>query len=155
VTADADDDVAQLGQTDKCETINSAPVTATPPTVQVPSAAAPDTRRAKLTLSKCQKRTLRFARFLKGVSCTAKADEAVKTTFQLRVRARRATIADTYNLMLAGKSYGRSTSARKATLKPSRRPLGSNRSFRVQIIVTVVDGGGNRTTKSSTFKVRR
>ena len=94
------------------------------------------------------------AGFMKGVRVRATPDEPVAFEFELLGSPRRATLARTFNLVLARRALGLAAGARGVRLKPNRRLVGSRRRFTVRLRVTATDASGNRAVLTRTLRVR-
>jgi hypothetical protein len=111
----------------------------TPPTVAIAGL------KSKLTLKQ----------FLKGVSFSLTASEPASLDVTLAGAATKATIARAFNLTLAHKAMPLATGARKVTLKPGRKLLGTARKFKVRVTIVATDAAGNRTSLTKTIAIKR
>ena len=100
------------------------------------------------------KAKIKRASFLKGVRVTATPSEPVALEFELLGSARGATIARTFNLVLARRALPLAAGRRGVRLKPKRQLVGSRRRFAAQLRITATDASGNRAVVTKTLKVR-
>jgi hypothetical protein len=123
--------------------------------VSAPSAAvtpvAPDTTAPTLKITGLKSK-LKLKAFLKGVTATLTPSESSSLAIDLLASATRVSLARSYNLTLASKSYGLG-GARKLKLKPSKTLVGKARRFTVRLRVTATDAAGNRRTVTKTIRV--
>jgi hypothetical protein len=100
------------------------------------------------------KAKIKRASFLKGVLVTATPSEPVALEFELLGSARGATLARTFNLVLARRALRLAPGKRSARLKPKRQLVGSRPRFAARLRVTATDASGNRTVVTKTLQVR-
>jgi hypothetical protein len=125
----------------------SAPSAAVTPTApSVPDTTAPTVKVTGLNSK------LRLQAFLKAVSATLTPSEPSSLTVDLLASATRVSLAKSYNLVLATKSYGLG-GARKLKLKPSKKLVGKAKKFTVRLRVVATDAAGNRRTVTKTIKI--
>lgn len=100
------------------------------------------------------KATTKRAKFLKGVRVSATPNEPVALEFELLATARAATLAQTFNLILARRALPLAATKRSVRLKPNRRLVGSRKRFVARLRVTATDAAGNRTVVTKKLRVR-
>jgi hypothetical protein len=100
------------------------------------------------------KAKIKRASFLKGIRVTATPSEPVALEFELLGSARGATLARTFNLVLARRALRLAAGRRTVRLKPKRQLVGSRPRFAARVQVTATDAAGNRTVVTKTLKVR-
>ena len=123
-----------------------------PPAPPPTPAAPPDTALPTVAVTGLKSK-LQLKSFLKGITATLTPSESVSLTIQLVASTKKATIAKTYNLALATKSYGPSAGARKLKLKPNKKLIARARKFSVQLKILAIDAAGNARTLTRTIKV--
>jgi hypothetical protein len=122
-----------------------------PRALQVPG---PDRTAPKLKLTGVRK-SMKLAKFLKGVKVSITPDEEASLDVSLLAAARRATISAKFNLTLASKSLGFSKAKRNLKLKPARKLIGKAKRFKVQLRIVATDRSGNRGTVTRQIRVRK
>ena len=133
---------------------DAAPAGPPPPPPPPAPPAPPDTTAPTVRITGVPK-SVTFAKFAKGVKVTVVPGEPAAIDAFLEATARRATIAKAFNLTLASRSLPRSASRRTVTLKPDRKLIGRRaRKMKARVRVALVDGAGNRTTRSVTIAVK-
>jgi hypothetical protein len=118
-----------------------------------PGGGGGDTTPPGLALSAPKSTTL--TAFLKGLKATATPTEPVTLAFELLAKPASLRIASVGDVVLAEKALPLAAGARSATLKPSRKLIGTaKRAFKVRVRVTATDAGGNRTQSTATTTVK-
>jgi thrombospondin type 3 repeat protein len=100
------------------------------------------------------KTKIKRASFLKGVRVTATPDQPAALEFELLGSARGATIARTFNLVLARRVLPLAAGKRGVRLKPKKQLVGHRRRFAAQLRITATDASGNRAVVTKTLRVR-
>jgi len=118
------------------------------------AAAQPPPPRPKLTIGQL-KTKVKLAAFLKGVGLTVTPNRPVSLQISLIGRVNGATIARSFNLILASKRLNLSGRKRTVTLKPSKTLVGRPRSASVQLVIVATDTTGARTTTTRAIHVGR
>jgi hypothetical protein len=116
-------------------------------------APGPDRTAPKLKLTGVRK-SMRLAKFIKGVKVGITPDEESSLDVSLLAAARRATIS-AFNLTLASKSLGFSKAKRNVKLKPARKLIGKAKRFKVQLRIVATDRSGNKRTVTRKIRVRK
>jgi hypothetical protein len=116
-----------------------------------PPPAGPDTTAPTVKITGLKSK-LKLKAFLKGVTATLTPDESSSLAVDLLGSATRASIARSYNVTLASKSYGLG-GVRKLKLKPSKKLVGKAKKFTVRLRVVATDAAGNRRTVTKTIRV--
>jgi len=124
-----------------------------PPVPAAPGAQVPDATSPAIALGSLASRQ-KLASFKKGLKIRVGCDEPCSFDLELLGSANSVKLARTYDLRLASRSLPRGAGTRTVTLKPSRRLLGKHRKLSVQLKVTAVDAAGNKSTRTTTMKVR-
>ena len=130
------------------------PAVAPPPPPPPPAPPAADSSAPTVSLASVP-RSMKLARFLRGLTFAVTPSEAASIEASLLGSARRATVAKAYNLTLATRPLRRAAGRRSVRLKPNRRLVGRARRFTVQVRVLATDAAGNRRTVTRTIKVSR
>jgi Thrombospondin type 3 repeat len=113
----------------------------------------PDLRPPGLAVRAVPRRLTRRA-FLRGVTATLLPDEPSAFELELRGTARGATLARSFNVILARRTLSLGSGERAVRLKPQRRLVGRARRLAAQLTITATDAAGNRTTMRRTIRVR-
>ncbi|MCW3066192.1 MAG: hypothetical protein JWN32_3364 [Solirubrobacterales bacterium] len=136
------------GRTDMGAIEFQPPIVSPPPPAPLPDTTAPTVTlrglKSKLTLKQ----------LLKGASVTITPDEPASLDVTLAGAATTATLARAFNLALAHKALPLAAGARKVTLRPSRKLVGTARKFKVRVVIVATDRAGNtrRITKRIAIK---
>jgi Calx-beta domain len=101
------------------------------------------------------KRTMRRARFLRGVKLRVYTDEAASLDGRLLAAARTAIVSRrVFNLELAHARFAAARGTRTIVLKPRRSLVGRARKLTVRLRIVAIDRAGNRSTARRTIRVR-
>jgi len=60
-----------------------------------------------------------------------------------------------FNLRLASARIGSGTGSRTVRLRPTKKAVGNARRFKARVVITVIDAGGNRTSRTRSITIRK
>ena len=152
-SADTDGDGKPDGA-DSCPTVAATTANGCPdPPVPVVPVVV-DRTAPVITITKLAK-TLKFSKFLKGVSLRVAPSEAASLQVELIVKPRKATVSSSGDLVLATKNFALSANSRPVKLKPKRKLVAGRKKFTVSVRVTATDAAGNRKVASKSVRITR
>jgi hypothetical protein len=164
-TVTAYEDIDGNGSRGSGEPTATATVAVAGPTAGGPGggSGSSDKTPPKITLLVSSKAKLK--KFLKGLSVAARVSESASLKIDLlgsrpkkknaRSKARSKAKAKAFSVLLARQSLGMAGAGLRATrLKPSKKRIGKQNKFTVQLRVTATDRAGNKTTATKRIKVR-
>ncbi len=127
--------------------------TPTPTSTPTPTL-VPDTTPPIVTLSGVPS-SMSLRAFGKGVRVKVIRNELSSIDARLDGRAKKATLAAKFNLLLASRAVSRGSGTTTITLKPSKKLVGRAKKLRARVRVVVTDVAGNRRTVTKSIKVTR
>jgi hypothetical protein len=161
-TVTAYEDIDGNGSRGSGEPTATATVAVAGPTAGGPGSGSSDKTPPKITLLVSSKAKLK--KFLKGLSVAARINESASLKIDLlgskppkkgksKTKAKAKTKA--FRVLLARQSLGMAGAGLRATrLKPSKKRVGKQKKFTVQLRVTATDRAGNKATATKRIKVR-
>jgi hypothetical protein len=164
-TVTAYEDIDGNGSRGSGEPTATATVAVAGPTAGGPGggSGSSDKTPPKITLLVSSKAKLK--KFLKGLSVAARVSESASLKIDLlgsrpkkknaKSKARSKAKAKAFSVLLARQSLGMAGAGLRATrLKPSKKRIGKQKKFAVQLRVTATDRAGNKATATKRIKVR-